>query len=163
MPHPPCIIRRASPACFAVLLCAIYASQCAAKPFGKVIDFDKLEKDWNDEEEDDDWHEDTYEWKEKMKEKRTPSIDLSDPSALQGMSQDQVMGATKSKTQMLFATIVEPDGWTKDDTEKLSGQFRDLLMTNALEAKTYTIDTHQILFVVDNGDQAVEVKNFALR
>jgi hypothetical protein len=108
---------------------------------------------------DDDWHEGTHEWKEKMNTKKAPKLDMNDPAS---MNEEAILASTKTKTQMLFTTIRQPNGWTKEDTDKLSAQWRDLLVTNALEAKTYVIDEHQILFVVDNGEQAIEVKKFSL-
>ena len=90
---------------------------------------------------------------------KTPKLDMNDPAS---MNEEAILASTKTKTQMLFTTIRKPDGWTKSDTDKLSAQWRDLLVTNSLEAKTYVIDDSQILFVVDNGEQAIEVKKFSL-
>ena len=41
--------------------------------FNRPIDERKLEKDYEDEESED-WHEDSYEWKRKMQEKKPVSI-----------------------------------------------------------------------------------------
>ena len=53
------------------ILAAIVALSYA--PHGKCkrkkINLDKLAKEWNDEEEDEAWHEDTHEWKRKMNDK----------------------------------------------------------------------------------------------
>ena len=41
----------------------------------KKINLEKLNEEWKDEEEDDDWHEDTMEWKKKMHQKYTKPIE----------------------------------------------------------------------------------------
>ena len=54
----------------AVLLCALAGSVLGA-PARKEFNLKKLEEEWADEEDEDDgWHEDSYEWKEKERKRR---------------------------------------------------------------------------------------------
>ena len=54
----------------AVLLAALTVGAMGA-PARKVFDLRKLEEEWADEDDEDDgWHEDTYEWKEKERKRR---------------------------------------------------------------------------------------------
>ena len=62
------------------ILAAIVALSYA--PHGKCkrkkINLDKLAKEWNDEEEDEAWHEDTHEWKRKMNDKNKKPLNIKD-------------------------------------------------------------------------------------
>ena len=75
--------RGVAPAVVALLVVAS-AWQAAAKSsqFRKEIDVNKLDEMWADEE-DDGWHEDTYEWKGKEREKKQANarFDPSDPTS----------------------------------------------------------------------------------
>jgi hypothetical protein len=63
-----------------LLLVLLHGSSGRKSEFNKKINITALEEGFDDDEEDDGWHEDTHEWKEKMREKKRkaePQIDFS--------------------------------------------------------------------------------------
>lgn len=112
-------------------------------------------QEWEADEADetDEWHEDTYEWKEKKKENF--KFDPKDPTA-------SLNSYAPSGMQMVFCKLKKAHwGKTKKESEELAARWSALMKTNALDAKAYAIDEKQLLFTEDNG-RIFELKNFVL-
>lgn len=120
----------------------------------KKIDVEKLDKEWMDEDEDDDWHEDTYEWRQQMRAKKQKPFDPTKG----GMPPLGMMGNSGSLTQMAFAKLTTAD---KEKTQELAGKWQGLLSTAGVMVNTYDIEEDTILFTDDN-DHMQEIMDFVL-
>ena len=120
----------------------------------KKIDFDKLDKEWKDEEEDEDWHEDSYEWKRKMQEKKQPAFDMSNiqnmkPEELMAMQGGGMGGGGGGGMSMTFAQLKDGICTSRKCTNELAVKWADLMGTGGIQAKPYAVEDDQIcLFLV---------------
>ena len=125
-----------------------------------------LLQDWADPE-DEEWHEDTFEWKRKIAAKHQVPFDLD---ALQregaaGMAKikDTMLAseATSGNTQMAFLTLRE--GVAEDDEAraKLAGRWAALLGTNAVKISYHMIGGNELL-ITEEQSRILEVKDFVL-
>lgn len=120
--------------------------------FNKNFDERKLDKEWaEDDVETDDWHEDSFEWREKQR--KEVKFDPSDISSVM-----KAAGGAGGM-QMCFASLIE--GLTKDDSKELAARWQALLMTNGIRNKMYSIDEKQILVTEEDG-HIFDVKDFML-
>uniref|UniRef100_A0A7S1GAY4 Uncharacterized protein n=1 Tax=Bicosoecida sp. CB-2014 TaxID=1486930 RepID=A0A7S1GAY4_9STRA len=130
-------------------------AQALKSKFQKEIDYKKLEEEWDEDEpeETDDWHEDSFEWKEKKK--KNFQFDPENPT-------ESLKNYQPSGMQMVFCKLKKAYWKSKKDSEELSGRWSAMMKTNALDAKAYAIDEKTILFTEDNG-RIFEVKDFVMQ
>ena len=129
----------------------------------KKINLDKLAKEWNDEEEDEAWHEDTHEWKRKMNDKNKKTLNIKDIETmgredLLAMSQHNNNGGVMAMT---FAQL-KPGVCTKREcTEKIAIKWTDQLVLGGVQIKPYAVEDDQILLTQEDGNM-LQLKDFVL-
>jgi hypothetical protein len=75
-------------------------------------------QEWKDDDlEDEDWHEDTYDWREKDRARKAKPFDPSNPDAFLA----QAMAG--SGMQMMFATLYPGTHEAKQQTDKLGAEW----------------------------------------
>merc|ERR1711988_1265308 len=116
---------------------------------------------WADEE-DEDWHEDTWEWKDKMRQEKTSSMPMPgdegfDAQKFMSMHQEQ----QQQGMQMSFVAIKPENNDRKDKANELAERWSTLLKTDGIDVKPYVLDPAQILFTQDDG-RFTEYKEFIL-
>jgi len=144
----------------ATALLALSAHAADKKIGRKEIDLDKLEKAFLDEEEDSDWHEDSFEWKEKMREEKKKketggqaAVNYDDPEDVKKAMKDgrlNVMGGGGGgmggmggmmggggggMVQMSFIRLRNEHVKNLVDAEKLFGRFQEMLRTGGILVK----------------------------
>lgn len=131
-----------------VALVALPSMVAAESRFRKKIDFKALEENWSeDDEEDEEWHEDNFEWKEKERQERQANFkfDPKDPSSVSQLMANQNGGSM----QMAFAKLKNAE--SKKETEELAGKWQALLSTDAVKVMVYAIEDDSILLTNDEG------------
>lgn len=114
----------------------------------------KLQDEWDaDDEEDEDWHEDTFEWKEKMK--KPFHFDPDNPT-------ESLRNYQPSGMQMCFCKLKNNYTFTKKEVEELGARWSAMMKTDGLDGKAYAIDEKTLLFTEDNG-RIFELKFFVLQ
>jgi len=148
----------------------------------KKIDLEALEKKWAEEDgDDDDWHEDSFEWNEKERKKRSQE-------AMQGLMNGGAGGAGGgdmnamlnmmggggggggNSMHMSFAQIREGScekrgqgDNIKQCLDELAGLWSGLLKTAAIEFKAYPLEPNTILFTAGGvNHHTQELKAFIL-
>eukprot|EP01138_Halocafeteria_seosinensis_P013213 gb/GECG01013495.1/.p1 GENE.gb/GECG01013495.1/~~gb/GECG01013495.1/.p1 ORF type:complete len:218 (+),score=45.57 gb/GECG01013495.1/:1-654(+) len=128
-----------------VILCG-WSSIAHASPIQRrVIDVDKLEQEWNeDEEESLEWHEDTPEWQEKI---RNAAI------------QDQ---SSSRSSNMLFVTLNQK--LEEGEAGELGSKWAALLETDGIQVTPYTPEEDMILLLEKPArkSRALEIKDYIL-
>ena len=126
--------------------------------FRKDLDLEALEREWADEEEDD-WHEDTREWKEKEKEKER----LLAPGPCEaGFDMASFMQASQaSNTGGLQMSFVSVHSDEKKVAEEMATRWSTILKSGGVDVKPYVTDKNTILFTQDDG-RWFEFKKFVL-
>eukprot|EP00943_MAST-04B_sp_MAST-4B-sp1_P006453 g6453.t1 len=129
----------------------------------KTINLEKLAKEWKDEEEDDDWHEDTHEWKRKMHQKHTKPIDMKDigkmnHEELVAMSQQ---GSSGGGMAMTFAQLKPDICQNRGCTERLAIKWTDLLVLGGVQIRPYAVEDDQIL-ITQEDNNVKQLKEFIL-
>ena len=135
----------------------------SAKCKRKKINLEKLSKEWNDEEEDEAWHEDTHEWKRKMNEKNKKPFKIEDIETmgredLVAMSQHNNNGGVMAMT---FAQLKPGVCSERECTEKLAIKWTDQLVLGGVQIKPYAVEDDQILLTQEDGNM-LQLKNFVL-
>ena len=117
--------------------------------------------------EDEEWHEDTFEWKRKIASKHQVPFDIE---ALQregaaGMARIKetmlASEATSGNTQMAFLTLKDGVAETDEERGKLGAQWAALLGTNAVKISYHFIGGNELL-ITEEQSRIVEVKDFLL-
>ena len=150
----------------AFLILAVLVLSSGVLAVRKKIDFDKLDKEWKDEEEDEDWHEDSYEWKRKMQEKKQPAFDMSNiqnmkPEELMAMQGGGEGGGGGGGMSMTFAQLKDGICTSRKCTNELAVKWADLMGTGGIQAKPYAVEDDQILFTQEDGN-TMQLKDFIL-
>ena len=170
-----------------VMLLVIYAGPSIAAPKRKEFNLDKLEKEWADkEEEDDDWHEDSFEWKEKERKRRQQAKmqnmlndgaggaggmnglggigGLGGMASMMGNGNSMHMSFAELKESALAALEKQHKFPTRKKTLDFLGyNWASLLMTNAMTVQVYSIEPKTILFTNNDVDHREDVlKEFVL-
>ena len=127
----------------------------------KKINLEKLNEEWKDEEEDDDWHEDTMEWKKKMHTKHTKPIKVED---IPKMKRDDIVAMTQQGSNsggmaMTFAQLKPGTCDVRDCTEKLAIKWTDLLVLGGVQIKPYAVEDDQIL-ITQEDNNVQQLKEF---
>ena len=112
------------------------------------IDFDALDKDWEDGDDPDEL-ESEYDRMQKLMSKnkaRDPraNFDPNDPASVQKMAQEMKMGGNPDSGQMVFVTLKPSNPksgarWSKEDVDDLSAKWTALVKTASLQADFYNI------------------------
>lgn len=126
------ILVRTAVLTFVLLHCAV----ALQSQFARKINFDQLEEQYADPE-DEDWHEDSLDWKEKMAEHSAPRVDSFDPSDPEGFVRSaggqgglqvkygrSAAAACIYLSQMAFATLRKKYVKTKVDAELLANKWQ---------------------------------------
>lgn len=148
-----------------LVLSALQQAEAVPKSrFVKDIDERKLDEEWKDEDEDDDWHEDTFEWKQKMaKKKAGPGIDLNMLQKGGANIQEKVLEqeASSGNMQMAFATLKKGVAATQREAEEVGKRWQALMQTAGISTNLYAISADDLLFTDDNG-VILKVREFVL-
>ena len=123
-----------------------------------------LPQEWADAESDD-WHEDTFEWKRKMK-KPAPQLDIEELSrqAKAGLNPREAVLDSQAKSaemHMAFATLKTGAVKDKAAAEALGQQWRSLMATDGIMLSLYAIADNELLFTEDGG-RILDVRDFVL-
>ncbi|CAE7578004.1 unnamed protein product [Symbiodinium sp. KB8] len=142
----------------AALLCAMAALTLApavlAAPksrFNRHIDTHKLDEQLKKGDRDDaDWHEDTWDWKEKRKRR----FDPDDPESL--------LRAARSggQMEMLFVHFKDGTHTTDEETSQLSSQWAAMMRTGGVSAAAYPVKANQVM---DFVQEQPETKKMTLK
>jgi thiol-disulfide isomerase/thioredoxin len=137
--------------------------------------FKVLAQNWkSDDVDDDDWHEDTFEWREKDRNaKPQAQFDPNNPQAF--LSQ----AMSGSGMQMMFVQLYRGLHVSKKETEELGVMWTSecapcvpvlsppspllaaMLKTDGVQTIVYTVDVNQLIFTQEDG-RSFEVKEFIL-
>lgn len=144
------------------LLALTFVGAVPPSRFGKKFDDKKLDEEWADDE-DDEWHEDTFEWKRKMAQKNAPGIDMDTIQNAGGKMQDMVLEheAKSGNMQMAFCTLKKGTAKTKFDAEQIGARWTSLMQTAGIRATLYAISEDDLLFTDDTG-VIMQVRDFLL-
>ena len=104
---------------------------------------------------DENWHEDTYAWRQKDRKKHVQPFDPNNPDAFVAQS----FGA--SGMQMVFVTLYSTTHKNKKETEDLALRWATILRTDGLVLQVYTLNTNSILFTQEDG-RVIEAREFYL-
>ena len=159
--------------------------------FNKPIDLDALDKEFanGDEPEDEDWHEDTYEWKEKMNEKLSKPFDPSMmPKKGEEVLDMQAMMGNVGGMKMTFITLrkraVNGGHWCASEPREkrmeeermekgaslcgmeqataLSRRWQHMLMTDGYDTRMSVLGAYELLAIDDDGRRLTELKAYML-
>lgn len=130
--------------------------------FNRKVDDKKLDEDWADDE-DDEWHEDTFEWKRKIAQKKAPEMDLNTLQSAGSGMQDLVLEheAKSGNMQMAFCTLKKGTAANKFEAEQLGQKWNSLMQTAGIRATLYAISEDDLLFTDDSG-VIMKVRDFLL-
>ena len=156
--------------------------------FQRPIDVEALAAQYSagDMAEDADWHEDTYEWRDKVREKHAKPFDVNELQA-GGPIDPVAIQAAAGGMQMIFATLRKDDvhggHWcainaakriaderlapgatecAEESIRHLSRRWQQMLRTDGLEIRVSVLDAYQLLVIDDDGRRLVELKEFVL-
>ncbi|KAJ0400186.1 hypothetical protein ATCC90586_009322 [Pythium insidiosum] len=118
--------------CMILILCIVNAS-----PHRKSIDFDALERAWEDGDDD--------------RELRSPADDQFD--RLNSASEE---GARAMGPQMVFVTLDS----THEELESLANRWKELLWNGGIEANIYEIEKNKVLVGVQKGSAVPDLRRF---
>jgi len=154
---------------FALLACSFVLAK------RKKIDLEALEKEWAEEDnEDDDWHEDTFEWNEKERQKRSQQTiqGLMNGGGAGGGDMGSMMnmmgnngGQSMSFAQIRDGTCEKLGHANNRDVclNELAGRWTSLLKTAGIEFNAYSLVPNTILFTAGGiNHHTQELKEFVL-
>jgi hypothetical protein len=171
-----------------LLWCFAAAAITRVSQFQRPIDVEALAAQYNagDMVEDDDWHEDTYEWRDKVREKHAKPLDMNDLQA-GGPIDPVAIQAAAGGMKMIFTTLrkeaVHGGHWCAINAAKriaderlapgatecreesirhLARRWQQMLRTDGLEIRVSVLDAYQLLVIDDDGRRLVELKDFVL-
>lgn len=149
------------------LVCGMLVIKSVSTPpsrFVKNIDTDAIEKKWQEGDiDDEEWHEDTFEWKRKMQEK-IPGMTIEEivASMKNGKKDAYLEGeARKKDMQMAFCTLHPDATANKAESEKLGAKWQAILQTGGNRVNVYATSDHELLFTEEYG-RILEVRDFLL-
>ncbi|KAJ8311558.1 hypothetical protein KUTeg_010913 [Tegillarca granosa] len=113
-------------------------------------DVERLYDQWEEDEEDLPYDE-LPEWK-----KDPPKVDLSqlDPSNPEKL----LMQSKRGRTLMIFATVAGNP--TEKETEQITSLWHTSLFNAQYEIQRYVVGTNRVLFMMNNGAKAWEIKDY---
>ena len=123
--------------------------------FGNRMDAATLDRLWEDEEEDD-WHEDSWEWKKKKtaveyKEIFNAAAEMPQPNTPGFNADDWIEAAELQKTRGYVEYRVKVETRSHRDTVDLSRLYVDGLRTNGVQTGSLVEDADTILFTQEDG------------
>lgn len=123
-------------------------------------------QDWKDYE-DDEWHEDTFEWKKKIKAARAGNLDVDELAATAKRGGDikdaYLSHAAKSgDMHMSFVTLKKGVCAAQKCAEELGARWRDLLKTDGLAVGLYPLSETELLYTEEDG-RVIEARDFLLQ
>lgn len=130
----------------------------------KLINFDKVEKEWEEGDEADElYHE--HERIQKIQQAKMPKVDMNDGAAIQkAYHADPFLFSGGGGGSMIFVDLykTKPDGsaWTKYELDKMAGKWASLIKTGANSATVYNVGGNSLMINVERAWMTKEVLKF---
>jgi len=116
-------------------------------------DLHKLLDQWNENDEDDDGEDD-----DDPRLKTPPKVNM-DEILKSGGDKEQILKASKKgQPMMIFANVAGNP--TKKQTESITSLWQTSLQNNQIQVKRYVVSDKRVLFQLDDGSQAFEIKDY---
>lgn len=128
----------------------------------KVIDLAKLEEELKEGDVDDeDWHENTWEWKEKDRQKKMAAVDTGDMAAVARAAQAQVQGGGGGGLQIGVAHLKLGAAPTLKDAVFLADAWGGMLRSGGVLVMCSAVVNKTVILNMQEGD-FVAAKQFVL-
>ncbi|XP_002155517.1 LDLR chaperone boca isoform X1 [Hydra vulgaris] len=117
------------------------------------VDVEKLLDQWNENDEDDE-DEDT----DDPRLKPRPKINMEEIFKAGGSQEEILKASKKGQPLMIFANVAGNP--SRKETETVSALWQTSLRNNQIQVQRYVISDNRVLFQLEDGSQAFEIKDY---
>lgn len=143
---------------YLVLICTVSIGEGKKKKSEYTQkDWDRIAREWEREE----MEEDERERAEEMK--RKPNIQF-DPNNIGKINPEQLLAQSKKgKPTMIFFNVREIFCNSEKQLAKITANYASLLLNGNIQVQNYPVSKNRAIFMVQDGSVSYEVKNFLLK